>query len=153
MIQDNCIFCKIVKGELPCHKIWEDEKHIAFLSIFPNTEGFTVVIPKHHYSSYVFDLQDDVLSKLVISAKKVGKLLDLKFDDVGRTGMICEGFGVDHVHIKLFPMHGTKDMKNWKPIHSNVDKYFSKYEGYISSHDFKREDDAKLALLAKRIKS
>ncbi|MEK6850161.1 MAG: HIT family protein [Nanoarchaeota archaeon] len=151
-MKNDCIFCKIVKGEMPCHKIWEDEKHLAFLSIFPNTEGFSVVVTKEHYSSYPFDLPDNVLKELIAAVKKVAKLLDKKLNDVARTGMIFEGFGVDHVHAKLFPMHGTKDMKEWKAIHSNVDKYFEKYEGYISSHDYKREDDNKLAELAKKIR-
>ena len=127
-IQENCIFCKIVKGEIPCHKIWEDEKHLAFLSIFPNTKGFSVLIPKKHYPSYAFDLSDQVLKDLIIAAKKVAKLIDSKLETVGRTGMIFEGFGVDHVHAKLFPMHGTKT-KEWKPIKSNVNKYFETYEG------------------------
>ncbi len=148
----DCIFCKIVKGEAPCHKIWEDDKHLAFLSIFPNTKGVSVVVTKEHYSSYAFDLSDSVLKELIMAAKKVGKLIDAKFDDVGRTGLIFEGFGVDHVHAKLFPMHGTK-MNDWKPLHSDVAKYFEKYEGYISSHDYKRADDKELAELAKRIRS
>jgi diadenosine tetraphosphate (Ap4A) HIT family hydrolase len=148
----DCIFCKIVKGEMPCHKIWEDDKYLAFLSIFPNTEGFSVVTSKKHYPSYVFDLPDEVIKGFVIAAKKTAKLLDSKLADVGRTGMIFEGFGVDHAHAKLFPMHGTK-MKEWKPIKSNADKYFDKYEGYISSHDYKnRADDKKLAELAKKIR-
>jgi diadenosine tetraphosphate (Ap4A) HIT family hydrolase len=146
----ECIFCKIVKGEAHAHKIWEDEKHLAFLSIFPNTEGFSVVITKDHYPSYHFDLPEDVLIGLVNAAKETAKLLDAKLKDVGRTGIIFEGFGVDHAHAKLFPMHGTK-MAKWKPIKSFVDKYFEKYEGYISSHDYKRADDKKLAELAKRI--
>jgi diadenosine tetraphosphate (Ap4A) HIT family hydrolase len=150
--ENNCIFCKIVAGEIPCHKIWEDENHLAFLSIFPNTEGFSVVTPKKHYSGYVFDLPDNILADLMLATKKVGKLLDAKLNDVGRTGLICEGFGVDHVHTKLFPMHGTKDMDKWKPIESKVDKFFEKYEGYISSHDHDRADDAGLADLAKRIR-
>ncbi|MCX6820835.1 MAG: HIT family protein [Candidatus Aenigmarchaeota archaeon] len=148
---EDCIFCRIVKGDAPCHKIWEDEKHLAFLSIFPNTEGFAVVTTKKHYPSYAFDLPDDVLCGLVTASKKVAKLLDAKLEDVGRTGMIFEGFGVDHVHAKLFPMHGTKDMAAWKPLKSNVDKYFDKYEGYTSSHDYKRADDEKLSALAKKI--
>lgn len=147
----DCIFCKIVSGEVPCHKIWEDEKFLAFLSIFPNTEGFSVVIPKAHYSSYVFDLPEDVMKDLVVAAKKVAKLLDEKFEDVGRTAMIFEGFGVDHMHAKLFPMHGTKS-DEWKQHKSNVDKYFEQYEGYISSHDFKRADDGELAKLAEKIR-
>ena len=57
----NCIFCEIVKKNIPSHTIWEDEKHLAFLSIFPNTEGFTVVIPKKHYPSYAFDVPENVL--------------------------------------------------------------------------------------------
>ncbi len=149
---EGCIFCNIVSGKAPCHKIWEDEKHLAFLSIFPNTEGFSVVISKKHYSSYVFDLPDNVLKELVIATKKVAKLLDRTLEDVGRTGMIFEGFGVDHLHAKLFPMHGTKDIGKWKPLKSSVDKYFDKYEGYISSHDYKREDDKKLAKIAEKIR-
>ena len=75
-MKPNCIFCKIIKGELPCHKIWEDEKHLAFLSIFPNTPGFSVVVTKEHYPSYVFDLEDKVLSNLVLAARKVAKLIE-----------------------------------------------------------------------------
>lgn len=147
---DNCIFCKIVKGEASCHKIWEDDKHLAFLSIFPNTEGFSVVITKEHHSSYAFDLPEEVLVGLVLASKKVAKLLDSKLEDVGRTGMIFEGFGVDHIHAKLFPMHGTK-MQDWKPLKSNVDKYFTQYEGYISSHDYKCAEDETLSKLAQKI--
>lgn len=147
----DCIFCKIAAGEAPAHKIWEDEKHLAFLSIFPNTEGFSVVITKAHHPSYAFDLPEDVFTGLVLAAKKVGKLLDAKLDDVGRTGMMFEGFGVDHIHAKLFPMHGTK-MSEWRAVKSNVDKYFDTYEGYMSSHDFKRGDDEVLAALAKKIR-
>ena len=149
---ENCIFCKIVRGEMPSHKIWEDDRHLAFLSIFPNTEGFSVVIPKAHYSSYAFTAPDEVLSELVLATKKVAKLLDEKLEDVGRTGMIFEGFGVDHLHAKLFPMHGTIS-PDWKPIESKVEKYFEKYEGYISSHDYERADDEKLAKLAEKIRN
>lgn len=147
----NCIFCKIVRGEAPAHKIWEDKKHLAFLSIFPNTAGFSVVISKKHYSSYAFDHSDKVLTDLIIASKKVAKILDLSLNDVGRTGLILEGFGIDHLHTKLFPMHGTK-IKKWKPIKSKVNKYFRKYEGYISSHDYRREDDKKLEKLAEKIR-
>jgi diadenosine tetraphosphate (Ap4A) HIT family hydrolase len=148
---EDCIFCRIVRGEEPCHKIWEDEKHLAFLGIYPNTEGMSIVIPKKHYSSYAFDLPDDVLKDLIVASKKASKLLDNSFEDVGRTGMVFEGFGVDHVHAKLFPLHKTK-MKKWKPIHSKINKYFDEYEGYVSSHDSYRVDDKELEKLSKRIR-
>jgi diadenosine tetraphosphate (Ap4A) HIT family hydrolase len=125
---------------------------LAFLSIFPNTQGFSVVITKQHYPSYAFRLPDDVLQNLVIAVKTVALLLDEKLADVGRTGMIFEGFGVDHVHAKLFPMHGTAHMKEWRPLKTNQDKYFEHYEGYISSHDYQRADDQELAALAKKIR-
>ena len=88
-------------GKAPCHKIWEDDDHLAFLSIFPNTDGFSVVIPKAHHPSYAFDLPDEVLSALMLATKRVAKQLDRAFDDVGRCGMVFEGYGVDHVHAKL----------------------------------------------------
>ncbi|WP_076998006.1 HIT family protein [Variovorax sp. KK3] len=147
----KCIFCQIVHGLAPAHRIWEDENHLAFLSRHPNTAGFTVLITKEHKQSYLFDLEDDSLARLAVAAKKVGRLLDEAFEDVGRTGCIMEGFGVDHAHVKLFPMHGTTGP--WRPIKSNVDKYFSNYEGYISSHDHMRADDGDLAKLAGRIKA
>ena len=67
----SCVFCEIVKGNTPAFKVWEDDKHLAFLTIFPNTEGTTVVIPKEHYASYAFDLPDEVLTELIIASKKV----------------------------------------------------------------------------------
>ncbi len=147
----DCVFCKIVAGTAPSHTVWEDEKHVAFLSIFPNTEGTTVVIPKAHYPSYAFDLPDEVLTELMLATKKVAKLLDAKLEDVGRTAMVFEGFGVDHIHAKLFPMHGTADIAEWHPIESKIDTYFDIYPGYISSHDAGRADDEKLASTAKKI--
>lgn len=148
----DCIFCKIVKGGAPSHTIWEDESHLAFLSIFPNTEGVSVVITKEHYPSYIFDLPEEIMTGLILATKKVAKLLDTKLEDVGRTAMVFEGFGIDHIHAKLFPIHGTANTIEWKPIESKVEKYFDQYEGYISSHDYKREDDTKLTALAKKIR-
>ncbi len=151
MKKQDCIFCSIVQGEAPCYKVWEDEKHLAFLSIFPNTEGVTVVITKEHYTSYAFDLPDDVLQDLIHATKQVAHVLDSKFSDVGRTALVTEGFGVDHAHAKLFPMHGTKDTE-WKQRPSTIDTYFLKYEGYISSHDSKRADNEELSKLAEKLR-
>lgn len=150
---EDCIFCKIAKGEAPSHTFWEDDKHMAFLSIFPNTEGFSVVIPKKHHGSYVFAEQDETITKLILATKQVAQLLDEKLPDVGRCGLMFEGFGVNHLHAKLFPMHGTKDMKTWRPIGSDVKTYFDQYPGYISSHDAERADDTGLAALAQRLRA
>lgn len=148
----DCIFCQFIKGEAPVHKIWEDEKHMAFLSIFPNTKGFSVVIPKKHYSSYAFELPDKVLTDLTLAAKKVGKLIDKAFPDVGRTAMVYEGFGVDHVHGKLIPLHGTADMEKWEPLQSTKRTFFEAYPGYVATFDYEREDDEKLKKIAEKIR-
>lgn len=149
----DCIFCQIVAGEMPAPKIWEDEKHLAFLSIFPNTPGFSVVIPKKHYSSYAFAQDDRVLSDLIIATKKVAKLLDTYYEDTKRTGMFFEGFGVDHLHSKLSPMHGTSELKWWEKIESpDEDVFFEKYPGYLSSQDSKRADDDELSRVAAEIR-
>jgi histidine triad (HIT) family protein len=105
----------------------------------------------------VISLQSVLLRKKLnpffVLLKKIAKKLDGFFEDVGRTAMVFEGFGVDHVHAKLFPMHGTKQVhENWQAVNSNVDKYFEQYEGYISSHDFQRADDGELAKLAEGIR-
>lgn len=149
-VDPACIFCKIVAGEISSRIVWEDDEHIAFLTRWPNTEGFTVLITKEHYSSYAFDLPDDVLAKLVLAAKRLGKIIDASFDDVGRTGMIFEGFGVNHIHAKLVPMHGT--VGEWKQRASDNKKYFETYEGYISSHDAEEQPAAALDATAKRIR-
>lgn len=150
----SCIFCKMVNKEIQHHIVAENENFLAFLSLFPNTLGTTVVIPKQHYSSYAFDLDDDILSELVKFTKTVAKTLDSFFPDVGRTAMVFEGFGVDHVHAKLFPMHGTVEaQETWRCISSPIEHYFDQYEGYISSHDSKQASHDNLARLAADIRA
>lgn len=89
----------------------------------------------------------------MVATKKVAILLDRAFDNVARTGMFFEGYGVDHLHSKLFPMHGTGNDAAFKLVESKVDKFFDCYEGYLSSHDYKRADDNELAQIAAHIRS
>ena len=133
---NKCIFCEIAKGNFETPGIfWEDEKFMAFLSIDPNTEGFSCVIPKNHFGSDVLKIPDDTLCELIIASKKVANILENYFKDVGRIGLIMEGMGVDHAHIKLIPMHGTESLKEgvWEQAINHKDVWFDKYEGYISS--------------------
>jgi histidine triad (HIT) family protein len=95
----ECIFCKIVKGEVPCHKIYEDEVFLAFLDAFPLCEGHTLIIPKRHYR-WVWDVENigeyfSVCQKVANHYKRV-----LKIDLI-----ICHIYGeeVPHAHIQLFP--------------------------------------------------
>ncbi len=99
---DNCIFCKIVAGEIPCYKVWEDENHLAFLTIGPMREGHTLVIPKTH-TPYLFEMNDEAYSALLKAAKPVAEKLK-QIMNVPRVAMAVEGFSVDHVHLHLVPV-------------------------------------------------
>ncbi len=127
---ENCIFCKIAKGEIPCVKIWEDEKHLAFLDLSPNTEGMTLVMTKRHFDSDATDMPEKEYSDLMLAAKKVSKILE-KGLDVKRVAIVMEGHGVNHVHIRLYPIYGLekKFIETW----AKDRVYFDKYQGYIST--------------------
>jgi len=126
----DCIFCKIVKDEIPSVKIWEDDKFIAILDKFPNVKGMTLVIPKKHFDSYVSEMNDKDYQELMLASKKVARLLDKKLK-VMRTALVMEGLGVNHAHIKLYPIHGLD--KKFKETWAKEKIFFEKYEGYIST--------------------
>ncbi len=98
----DCIFCRIVAGDIPSQVIWADDKHIAFLDIFPLRMGQTIVIPKEHLHSSIFALSDEAYDALTKAAKKVAMLLEEKLD-AERTMVVGEGLEIDHVHLKLYP--------------------------------------------------
>lgn len=129
-----CIFCDIVDGKSPSYKVWEDDKHLAFLSIFPTTKAVTVLITKEHYSSNFVNLSAEVRGNLIEASTKVSNLLVKAFPNADRCSLVFEGFGVNHIHAKLFPLHGTKSL-NWKPIVSDKKDFVLNYKGYISTHD------------------
>ena len=153
--EGKCTFCEIIKGNIKTPGIfWENKHFIAFLSTWPSVEGFSVVLPKKHYGSDVLAMPDRNLKTFVIVAKIVSNILLKHFDDVGRVGLIMEGTGIDHAHIKLIPMHGTGHMKKgiWKQYLSGRLYYFGKYEGFIISSDGPKADPEKIKLLAKKLK-
>tara|TARA_Y100000310_G_scaffold287257_1_gene312021 strand:- start:1057 stop:1554 length:498 start_codon:yes stop_codon:yes gene_type:complete len=151
----KCVFCEIVNGNIKTPGVyWEDERFMAFLSIDPNTEGFSCVIPKKHFGSDILKMPDDDLKDLVVASKNVAGMLEDCFDDVGRVGLIMEGTGVDHAHVKLFPMHGTKELKEgkWKQYLSGKEFWFDKYEGWISSGSGPMANIEKLRELAEKLR-
>lgn len=100
---ENCIFCKIVRGEIPAKKVYEDEFTIGFLDTHPKAPGHTLLIPKDHYKWFL-DLPDNIYDKLFQSAKKVGLNLKKEYEaDYIRLGIV--GTDVDHTHIHLIPLH------------------------------------------------
>ena len=104
----SSIFSKIVSGEIPCYKVMEDDKFLAFLDVFPLVKGHTLVIPKTEID-YIFDLDDQHLADFHFFAKKEATLLKSAIP-CKKIGMSVIGLEVPHAHIHLIPMNNVPDM-------------------------------------------
>lgn len=102
------IFSRIVAGEIPCHLVWEDEEHLAFLDIQPWSEGHTLVIPKRE-EDYLFDLSPQRAEALWSAAHKVEKLLKAKVK-CQRVAVLVLGYEVPHAHIHLIPTQSEREV-------------------------------------------
>ncbi len=109
----SSIFSKIIKGEIPCYKIAEDENYFAFLDINPLQEGHTLVVPKVEVD-YIFDLDDEMLAGMMIFAKKIVSALD-KAIPSKRVGVAVLGLEVPHAHIHLVPLQCETDINFSNP--------------------------------------
>ncbi|MFA6307580.1 MAG: HIT family protein [Patescibacteria group bacterium] len=113
---EDCIFCKIVKGELPSYKVYEDEDTLAFLDIYPTTHGHTLVIPKEHFKD-MEEIPEEILQRLILTVKKIGK--SLKESLAIEAYNICENNGqvagqvVPHIHFHLIPRYKDDNLKPW----------------------------------------
>lgn len=149
MIKEDCIFCKIVSGKIPSVKIWEDAKHLAILDINPNTEGMTLVLTKEHHDSYAFEMPDKEYNEFFSAAKKVVKLLE-KGLKVQRVALVMEGLGVNHAHIKLYPLHGLGE--KFEEMWAKDKVYFDKYQGYLSTQLGPQKTSEELQKVAEKIR-
>jgi histidine triad (HIT) family protein len=107
------IFTRIVNGEIPCYKVAEDDKYLAFLDINPLQEGHTLVIPKEEIN-YIFDVEETLHAGLWNFARKVAKGID-QVVDCKRIGVTVIGLEVPHAHIHLIPLKTMHDMDFRKP--------------------------------------
>jgi histidine triad (HIT) family protein len=107
------IFTKIVNGEIPCYKILENEKFLAFLDVFPLVHGHILVIPKKEVD-YIFDVEDTDLSEMMVFAKKVAKAQRAAVS-CKRIGVAVIGLEVPHAHIHLVPMNTVNDINFTQP--------------------------------------
>ena len=126
----SSIFAQILQGKIPCHKIMEDEKHLAFLEIRPLNSGHTLVIPRKETDD-VFDLEDDALGDLFIFSKKVARAIK-KAIPCEKVAAIVYGLQVRHVHVHLVPVNGVA--------------------GELDFRNAKASDDAELKIIAEKIK-
>lgn len=127
------IFSKIINGEIPCHKIAENEKFFAFLDVFPLVTGHVLVVPKKEID-YIFDIEDADLAEMMVFAKQVAKVLK-KAIPCTRIGVAVIGLEVPHAHIHLVPMNTANDLNftrsklspSQEDLHQTAEKIRAKF--------------------------
>ena len=127
------IFSKIIAGEIPCYKIAESEKYLAFLDINPLAKGHTLVIPKQE-TDYIFNINDEELAGLHLFAKKIAKAIE-KAVPCKRIGMAVIGLEVPHAHIHLIPINHVGDINFSNPklsfSKSEMEQVAEKIRGFL----------------------
>ena len=127
------LFSKIISGEIPCYKIAESEKYLAFLDINPLAKGHTLVIPKQE-TDYIFNINDEELAGLHLFAKKIAKAIE-KAVPCKRIGMAVIGLEVPHAHIHLIPINHVGDINFSNPklsfSKSEMEQVAEKIRGFL----------------------
>ena len=113
----DCIFCKIVSGEVPANKVYEDEYTVAFLNIEPNVQGHTLVIPKDHFEN-IYTTPDEALCRLMIAVRKITIAIKNGMDTDGITNVMnseCAGH-IGHTHVHIIPRYLEDGFTEWPSI-------------------------------------
>ena len=133
----DCVFCKIVKGELPCSKIYETEKVLAFLDIAPTSKGHTLVIPKEHYGD-IFEIPEDLLKEVIAVVKKISPAVNKGADADGLTIGQSNGKAahqmVSHIHFHILPRKDGDGLDPWpskKYEEGEMQKYMEKIVRFL----------------------
>jgi len=116
MTETECIFCKIVAGEIPSAKIYEDEDVVAFLDINPTTKGHTLVVPKKHVATFL-EADDEVIERLIKVSRDVGKAIVKAMNadglNIGINNGKAAGQIIFHLHFHLIPRYANDGLKCW----------------------------------------
>lgn len=105
----SSLFSKIIKGDIPCYKIYEDDDYYAFLDIRPMAKGHTLVVPKTPVD-YIFDIEDEQLAGMMVVSKRIAKAIKLHIPCM-KVGVAVIGLEVPHAHIHLIPLNAVHDLR------------------------------------------
>lgn len=128
------LFSRIVRGEELQWRVWEDEGHVAFLTPFPNSPGFTVLVPRRPLTSDIFRLDKGDYETLLLATLKVAKLLEESLGVLG-VGLIFEGFEIDYAHAKLIPLFPPPSSGTENTAKPPTPQFHPTYPGYVTSED------------------
>ena len=117
----NCIFCKIINGDIPCYKIYEDEKILAFLDVNPVSCGHTLIIPKEHTLD-LLSIDNNILINILDKAKDIANLLTDKLNADGFTLVQNNGIAqeVKHFHLHVIPKYNKKVTLDIEEVHKKI---------------------------------
>lgn len=132
---NDCLFCKIIKGELPSSKVYENDKILAFLDISPVNKGHTLVIPKEHYEN-IYDIPEEILKEVIAAVKKISiavkKGVNADGISIGQSNESSAGQVVHHIHFHIMPRFSDDGLKLW-PQHSYEEGEIDKIKEKIVS--------------------
>ena len=133
---NDCIFCKIIKREIPCNKIYEDKDIFAFLDNNPVNKGHTLIIPKKHFEN-IYETPDKIISKMIIGAKKLSIIIKktMKSDGINvyMNNGRAAGQQVEHAHIHVIPRLEKDGFTYWKNKKKYSDEEMSEIKNKINS--------------------
>jgi len=113
---NDCLFCKIINGEIPSDKVYEDERTFAFLDIMPNNPGHTLVVPKKHFEN-IFDTPNEELYGIFKTVKKVSKAINTAMGsdgiNIAMNNKAAAGQIIFHTHIHIIPRYKNDGYKHW----------------------------------------
>ena len=117
----SSIFSKIVNGEIPCYKVAENDKFLAFLDVNPNAKGHTLCIPKQEINK-IFDMDEELYMGLMAFSRRVAKALE-KTIECKRIGVAVVGLEVPHVHVHLIPLQDMDDMRFQRKVSLSQEEF------------------------------
>ncbi len=140
----NCLFCKIISGEVPSKRVYEDDSVYAFLDIYPASEGHTLVAPKKHFSSFT-DMNAEDVARLFEAARKITAAVEIAFlaegSNIGINNGEVAGQEVPHVHVHVIPRkkgdggRGIKSIVWTEPDRTNMDEVAEKIRKNLKGNE------------------
>ena len=123
---NDCIFCKIIKNEIPCYKIYEDDNFLAFLDIQPIAKGHTLVIPKKHYNAFV-ETPAELLSEMIKVVQKIGLAIKKSTNadgfNIGLNNGPAAGQIIMHTHFHIIPRFNNDGLHTWPSVKCSEEEF------------------------------